>query len=256
MGTNCPIAVPDDPARLSELPFTRPANIDAWGGVEYLASLKQTHKWQFSPKNETIDGWKSAIYSSQFRANCDRFLLVEDDLTKAGLGFTAKLWTTALMVAMRDNRVLVEVRMVKMGNKTRSDGFERPRWCDRPPYTLQCLYQTWTHCPLPGPNATEIRPGGRPLNMKRWPHDANIIRTGLGRIHRQGTFWYGARVADERGSSFSLPTTTMGDEHRRLCDARCGPCATQFCQHSHSLLGGEGSRGQEARSEPAWPESV
>ena len=85
------------------------------------------------------------------------------------MGFTAKLWSVALLVAMKDNRVLVEVRMVKQGNETRPDGFERPRWCDRPPYTLQCLYQPWTHCTEPM-NATVIRPGGRPLKVNRWPY--------------------------------------------------------------------------------------
>ena len=145
-----------------------------------------------------MDGWKHAIYRSQFRPSCDRLLLVEDDLTKAGMGFTAKLWSVALLVAMKDNRVLVEVRMVKQGNETRPDGFERPRWCDRPPYTLQCLYQPWTHCTEPDVNATVIRPGGRPLKVNRWPHDAPYIRTGLGRLHRQGLFWHGARSSATR----------------------------------------------------------
>ena len=191
--SNCPINVPDDPASLSGPPVVRPQGIQPWGGQEYLRSLKHGHRWQFAPTNETNDHWKSAIYSSQFRPNCDRLLLVEDDLTKAGLGFTAKLWSVALLVAMKDNRVLVEVRMVKQGNASRPDGFERPRWCDRAPYTLQCLYQPWSHCPLPDPSAEVIRPGGRPLNIKKWPHAAPYVLTGLGRLHRQGVFWYGAR---------------------------------------------------------------
>ena len=195
--STCPIDVPADPAALSGPPILRPEGLPEWG-LPQLKALKHTHRWQFAPSNYSADGWKEAIYASQFRADCSRLLLVEDDLTKAGLGFTAKIWNVALLLAMRDNRVLVEVRIIKVGNTTRSDGFERPRWCDRPPYTLQCLYQPWTHCPLPGPNATEIRPGGRPLKVAKWPHDAPYVRTGLGRIHRQGTFWYGARSSATR----------------------------------------------------------
>ena len=47
-------------------------------------------------------------------------------------------------------------------------------------------------------NATVIRPGGRPLKVNRWPHDAPYIRTGLGRLHRQGLFWHGARSSATR----------------------------------------------------------
>jgi hypothetical protein len=169
-----------------------------WGGKAQINAIKHDHKWQFSPKNQSIDGWRSTIYSSQFRQQCDRLLLVEDDLTKAGLGFTAKLWSVALLLAMRDDRVLVEVRMVKQGNTTRADGFERPRWCDRAPYTLQCLYEPWTHCQLPPPDANIVRPGGRPLKVAKWPHSEPYVRTGLGRIHRQGMFWHGARSAAGR----------------------------------------------------------
>jgi hypothetical protein len=197
MASRCTITAPDDPASLLGPPTVVPPNLAPWGAAE-IHALRHTHRWQFSPRNASADGWKDAIYRSQFRANCDRLLLVEDDLTKAGMGFTAKLWTVALLVAMKDNRVLVEVRMVKQGNATRSDGFERPRWCDRPPYTLQCLYAPWTHCAEPGENATVIRPGGRPLKTNKWPHNEPYIRTGLGRLHRQGLFWYGAKSAASR----------------------------------------------------------
>ena len=207
------MVAPDDPASLrGGLPPPRPDGLMPWGAQE-IHALKHSHKWQFSPRNESVDGWRSAIYASQFRPSCDRLLLVEDDLTKAGLGFTAKLWTVALLVAMKDNRVLVEVRMVKQGNATRSDHFERPRWCDREPYTLQCLYQSWTHCPLPDPNATVIRPGGRPLRVSRWPHSEPYVRTGLGRIHRQGIFWHGAKssAAREAGRFLFRPRKWVTD---------------------------------------------
>ena len=198
MASGCTISTPSDPASLHGPSLTRPKDLKLWEGPTEIHSLRHSHRWQFSPQNWSSDGWKSFIHRSQFRQNCDRLLLVEDDLTKAGMGFTAKLWGVALLLAMKDNRVLVEVRMMKVGNSTRSDGFERPRWCDRPPYTLQCLYAPWTHCPLPPENATVIRPGGRPLKVGKWPHSEPFVRTGLGRIHRQGLFWYGAKSSAAR----------------------------------------------------------
>ena len=115
--STCPIDVPADPAALSGPPILRPEGLPEWG-LPQLKALKHTHRWQFAPSNYSADGWKEAIYASQFRADCSRLLLVEDDLTKAGLGFTAKIWNVALLLAMRDNRVLVEVRMIKVGNTT------------------------------------------------------------------------------------------------------------------------------------------
>ena len=206
MASSCPIEVPADPASLNGPPVLPPSDLISWG-PQHVRKLKHSHRWQFSPVNHSSDGWAAAIRASQFNGNCSRLLLVEDDLLKAGLGFTAKIWAAALLIAMRDNRVLVEVRMVKQnhtslpqsGNATRvRELFERPRWCDREPYTLQCLYRAWTHCPLPPPDATIIRPGGRPLKVQKWPHEAPYIVTGLGRIHRQGTFWHGARSSANR----------------------------------------------------------
>lgn len=202
MASRCAVHVPADPAELTGPPMLPPTDLIPWG-PSHVSALHHSHRWQFSPVNRSQDGWAAAIRASQF-GNCSRLLLVEDDLTKAGLGFTAKIWQAALLIALRDNRVLLEVRMVKQ-NQTAGRGegpevvrrrqayFERPRWCDREPYTLQCLYQPWTHCRPPPATATLVRPGGRPLNTKKWPHDEPYVITGLGRIHRQGMFWHGAR---------------------------------------------------------------
>lgn len=207
MASACRVAVPADPADLAGPAVVPPSNLIPWG-LQQVRALRHEHRWQFSPKNISRDGWAAAIQASQF-GNCSRLLLVEDDLTKAGLGFTAKIWQAALLVAMRDNRVLIEVRMVKQ-NRNASPGedpvlarkrdgyFERPRWCDREPFTLQCLYRPWTHCPLPPPTANLVRPGGRPLKTSKWPHDEPYVITGLGRIHRQGAFWHGARSSATR----------------------------------------------------------
>ena len=203
--STCKIDVPEDPASLLSPPLERPLDVGPWG-ADYVRALRHSHRWQFSPINTTNDGWAAAIRASQF-GNCSRLLLVEDDLVKAGLGFTAKIWTAALLVAMRDNRVLMEVRMVRPNatvevkhnlTMVRQHPFERPRWCDREPYTLQCLYMPWTHCQLPPADATVIRPGGRPLKVNKWPHNEPYVITGLGRIHRQGIFWHGAKSAATR----------------------------------------------------------
>ena len=204
--STCRIDVPEDPASLLGPPLQRPLDVGQWG-PGHVGALRHAHRWQFSPTNATNDGWAAAIRASQF-GNCDRLLLVEDDLVKAGLGFTAKIWAAALLVAMRDNRVLMEVRMVRPNatavvtthnlTKIRQHPFERPRWCDREPFTLQCLYMPWTHCRLPPADATVIRPGGRPLKVSKWPHDEPYVITGLGRIHRQGVFWHGARSSATR----------------------------------------------------------
>jgi hypothetical protein len=202
MVSRCGIDVPTDPASLNGPPIERPTDLIPWG-PEHVRGLPHSHRWQFSPKNRSADGWAAAIRASQF-GNCSRLLLIEDDLTRAGLGFTAKIWQAALLVAMRDNRVLMEVRMVKQNmtgahlNYTRKDLFERPRWCDREPFTLQCMYMPWTHCPLPPPGARVVRPGGRPLKVHKWPHEEPYVVTGLGRIHRQGLFWHGARSSATR----------------------------------------------------------
>ena len=194
----CAIDVPTDPALLKGPPVLRPSKLIPWGPL-HVRALHHTHTWQFSPSNRSDDGWSAAIRASQF-GNCRRFMLVEDDLSHAGLGFTAKLWIVALLIAMRDNRVLIEVRAVhanerESSHRNQSSGiggklYQRPRWCDRAPFTLQCLYLPWTHCTLPA-NRTISR-----LDMthpSEWPHYAPYVRTGLNAIHRHGKFWFSAR---------------------------------------------------------------
>ena len=94
--SSCAFDVPLDPASLIGPPTARPEGLLPWGSgelepAELLHKRNHQHRWQFSPHNESADGWRSVIRASQFRPSCDRLLLVEDDLTKAGLGFTAKL---------------------------------------------------------------------------------------------------------------------------------------------------------------------
>ena len=87
---------------------------------------------------------RNRFFRRQFPSSgCSRrFTVVRDDLYGAGLGFTAKLMTFALIVAERSGRILVE------GESSR-------RWCTRRPGTLQCYYLPWTNCSLA--HATDVR---------------------------------------------------------------------------------------------------
>ena len=79
-----------------------------------------------------------------------------------GLGMTARVLMSALLWAVRIDRVLVEAPLANVS---------RARWCDRPPYTLQCFVQPWSHCrpparpPFPVRNAwqAELHFGSRPV---------------------------------------------------------------------------------------------
>ena len=77
------------------------------------------------------------FYDAQHSAGCGRLLLVEDDLSQAGLGWMARYLHAAMLLAHADRRVVMEVPA------------RTPRWCDRPPYTLQCLFSPWSPCPVP-----------------------------------------------------------------------------------------------------------
>eukprot|EP00966_Prymnesium_polylepis_P196438 4552364-Prymnesium_polylepis.1 len=99
----CPLVVPADPASLRGPPLERSPELPRWGRAN-LSSLVHSHKVHFAPVNRSGDGWRGAIVASQFRRDCRRLLLVEDDMNYSGIGFTAKIWSFALLLAMRDNR--------------------------------------------------------------------------------------------------------------------------------------------------------
>jgi hypothetical protein len=58
------------------------------------------------------------------------------------------------------------------------DGTATPRWCDRPPFTLQCLYEPWTHCAPP------------PSSADHYARDA-VKSITLTRIHQLKQMWSG-----------------------------------------------------------------
>lgn len=78
------------------------------------------------------------LVAHQFPASCHgRFAVLHDDLTGAGLGFTAKMIIYVLITVAREGRILIEARSSR-------------RWCSKDPGTLQCYYQEWSNCSLSG----------------------------------------------------------------------------------------------------------
>ena len=126
---------------------------------------------------------RAVIRANQFPADptaCSRTLVLYDDALTAGLGYTARLISLALLVAVQEKRVLV---MVKHGTA---------RWCARPPYTLGCYYEPITHCPMPDGhlNMTKWSTRGSSQGLdKRRETSAPAVRISTSQIHRS-TFWY------------------------------------------------------------------
>ena len=84
--------------------------------------------------------FRQTLHANQFPADparCNRTLILYDDAITAGLGYTARLLGRALLVAVREQRVLINAP------------HPTARWCGRWPYTLACHYEAWTHCPIP-----------------------------------------------------------------------------------------------------------
>ena len=133
-----------------------------------------------------------SLIANQFPQKCSRYLLVYDDLTGAGLGWTAKMMVYLLAFAMFDDRVLLEIPA------------SEPRWCLHPPFTLNCYYRVWSNCSIP--------------YYKNVPHfsfnhrhkNKNVTKLSLSAFHRRGNEWHGAaryvnRVASEAMSTLFRP---------------------------------------------------
>ena len=102
-----------------------------------------SNPWMYNPAlgtAEEILAFRQTIHANQFPADltrCNRSLILYDDAMTAGLGYSARLLGRALLVAVREQRVLINAP------------HPTARWCGRPPYTLACHYEAWTHCPMP-----------------------------------------------------------------------------------------------------------
>lgn len=174
-------------------PIRRPPGVPSWGEANLTGIVNMTRKQHpfdglamFKPESQSPDGWYGALFASQFREKCRRFLILEDDMNLAGFGWTAKILGVALLIAFRTNRVLLE-RAVDPSwqhathegesRKARKHGFA-PRWCGRPPFTLQCWYRPWTHCQPPMISAVETPPSFK--HWQRYPErHGEVVRVKL-----------------------------------------------------------------------------
>ena len=176
-------------------PIPRPTDVGKWSRhnlgkipIDPKPRIPWLVPTQFEPSNASDPAaYFELIRSSQFRPRCDRFLLFEDDLKGQGFGITAEFLSALLLIALADDRVLMEVPLntswrplgghdntseytysASSRYTTARTGLHRtatqPRWCSSPPYTLACHFAPWSHCDLPD-EGTHVAP---PLH-KRWP---------------------------------------------------------------------------------------
>ena len=110
--------------------------------------------------------------------NCDRLLLLEDDMRGSGLGSTTHMMTLVLLFAHSLNRTLVEVPS------------SSPRWCVHSPWTLQCYYEPWSACGVPPPPPlAHAKHYVDPKNVRK--HDTfPVVHMSLMRFYKSNA-WYG-----------------------------------------------------------------
>ena len=195
-------------------PIRRPDSILPWGESN-ISGLLHSNSMLFSPTETSADGWYNAMRASQFPSECRRYMLLEDDLDTAGVGWTASMLSVALALAVRDGRVLLEQQVnSSWGHRTgeqrvrnkRGHGL-RPRWCTRPPFTLQCFYKPWTHCGMP--SAAEVAAAavpGEPNKYRRDTAHANVVKVKLTWLADSGAkIWMGSsKKRTATGGAFRL----------------------------------------------------
>ena len=172
----------------------RPDSILPWSESN-MSGLAHSNSMLFSPTEISADGWYNAMRASQFPSECRRYMLLEDDLDTAGVGWTASMLSVALALAVRDGRVLIEQQVnSSWGHRTaeqrvrnkRGHGL-RPRWCTRPPFTLQCFYRPWTHCAAPSEaEMAAAAVPGEPNKYRRDTAHANVVKVKLSWIADSG----------------------------------------------------------------------
>ena len=69
-----------------------------------------THGGHGAPRSHTpTEDWLPHLYASQFPKRCERYLLIEDDLRGQGFGFSVEFYVASLLMAVSEQRVLLEV---------------------------------------------------------------------------------------------------------------------------------------------------
>ena len=173
----CDMAMPLNPTSQSR-PIVPHWNVqDARRQLDQMLRRKSdfSHQYLFIPNSKRNDGWLPLLHASQHPVKCSRYLLIEDDLSRTGVGFTGRLLASALLYAARHGRVLLESPV-----RNKITGEPAGRWCDRHPYTLQCVYEPWSHCVLP----IEKAPAAAYETTCTYSEHANGTRTW---IHKPGT---------------------------------------------------------------------
>ena len=269
----CSLAMPERPADDGPL-HVRPDDLSPWhvqvngfddrriswsNSSSSMRDRRFSHPHMFIPRNaaNATDDWRAAIRASQHPPECRaaRYLLVEDDMIGSGLGFTGRLLASALLLAMRQGRVLLEIP-----RRTAHTGAPYSRWCARPPHSLQCVYDPWSHCPLPNTSngerlywfeercACKVGSGGRPehypLNTSCREHpeqfdagcflyqlrDKRLVAARLSSLYAVGPLWMMFRVdgADARA--------LLQSAHRFLFRPRAWVSTAASCIMEHARL--------------------
>ena len=153
--------------------------------------VNHTNAWLWSPTSvNSAEAQHAAFRANQYREVCNkrtRYLLVENDLrTGVGLGMLSKLLVAALRLALRDDRVMLEI---PRRNRT---GTIQHLWCDRSPHTLEgCAFAPWSRC-----RAAADKSAVRPRLQRRpdrfeWPLAARVVRLPLSYVYFWGGLWGG-----------------------------------------------------------------
>mmetsp|Transcript_36214 Transcript_36214/g.82971 ORF Transcript_36214/g.82971 Transcript_36214/m.82971 type:complete len:398 (-) Transcript_36214:22-1215(-) len=176
------------------------SNLDAvatWHPAPRAASWpNNTNIFMFLPdisSDEEAVAARAVVQANQFPDDakaCERVLLVHDDAIGTGLGYTARLLMIALFVAVKEHRVLMSVPRAPN------------RWCAKPPYTLNCMYDPWTHCPLPL-NTSSAYKWNHKSSWREGPTPA-IVRLSTSQIHKEIFFMKTHPAPELRAAAFEV----------------------------------------------------
>ena len=80
------------------------------------------------------------------------------------------------------------------------------RWCGRPPWTLNCVYEPWTHCPVPAVENLTIVKWSHRMTWKpqHAPDTPDVVRVMTTQLHKEVGFQH-VRVAETtRGAAYEV----------------------------------------------------
>ena len=158
---------------------------------------RSRHRGMFLPREDmSSEEALALVHRSQYPPSCDRYLVLVDPPSGMGLGWFSTLLVNMLATAMSENRVLIEVPYHALSERAGTVA-KSARWCDREPYTLQCLYKPWTDCPLPpGPWSAVAKWGSSAATQRQNANKSVVLLNGglYGRMTRENEYrgnWMG-----------------------------------------------------------------